>query len=268
MWKYDGLNQWALHVESQTRFGIRHGKKLVDISDFELIPPDGEPLRWPSADLAQMKLSLWEEMKRVWAQNALRNRLQSLIQLKLRGDNYRAANVISGISGKSVSARSIQAWLIEPTKRSHRTCPEWAVSALESYTPPEQERTPETSSPLSAWDIKTRYGVRFAEQAIEADERLRQGWLDAPASSIPLRLYELERQLTDHLYYLNENFSAIRTALKSSDSFVEFRKQVLEKLEEAADIRFFIGETKKAIEQRGEEFANPHGLPNPKGSQA
>lgn len=173
--------------------------------------------------------------------------------------------MISGISEKTVSARSIQAWLIDPTKRSSRTCPEWAVEALETYSPPVEQVEREAGSPLSAWDMKAKYAVAFAEGEIEANERLRKKWIETSFSAIPNELYELELKLSNHLHYVSDSLSHLKYALKTSKSFEEFQRLALEKLEDAADLRFFFAETQKAIEQGSDEFSNQEGLPVSKG---
>lgn len=260
-WKFDGLNRQALHVESQTKFSIKFDRKLKSISDFELIPPKDQLTNWSPEQIDHLKNDLWVEMNRVWEQASLRDRLRELIRKKLGGDNYRAANVICGISGKTVSARSIQAWLIEPAKRSSRTCPDWAVEALEAYVPPPEQHAPQQQAGLSPWDIQTKFAVDFAERRIEAEEQLRHKWADLPLSLLPERLSELELRLSDHLKYLNESMHVMKVKLKSSTSFEDFQGKVLEEFDNAQSIDFFIRETKKAIEQRSDEFSNVAGLP-------
>lgn len=44
-----------------------------------------------------------------------------------------AANVISEITQRPLSARAVRSWLTDPRKSSHRPCPDWAVQALEEY---------------------------------------------------------------------------------------------------------------------------------------
>jgi len=265
-WKYDGVSQQAFHVESQTQFRLNGKRKLESPSDFELIPPEGAAKKWYSAELDNLKKELWVEMQSVWEQAALRMRLQSLIRTKLRGDNYRAANVISGVSGKTVSARSIQAWLVDPTRRSSRKCPEWAVEALEAYSAPVAETERVTGEPLSTWEIKAKFSVDFAERQIEAKESLRKKWMSTPVSSLPEGFCELELKLNTYFKYLSETQSIWTAALRASSSFEEFRRLALEKLDDAAEIRLFVEETRRAIEQGSEEFSNEDGLPGQKGA--
>jgi hypothetical protein len=45
----------------------------------------------------------------------------------------KAAEVISGITQRPLSARAVRSWLTDPTNPSHRQCPEWAINALVEY---------------------------------------------------------------------------------------------------------------------------------------
>lgn len=45
----------------------------------------------------------------------------------------RAAKVISDITQRPLSPRAVRAWLTDPTKPSFRSCPNWAIDALEEY---------------------------------------------------------------------------------------------------------------------------------------
>ncbi|MGY2199464.1 hypothetical protein [Pseudomonas gingeri] len=44
----------------------------------------------------------------------------------------RAAELIAQETKRPCSVRSVRAWLADPAKTSARTCPEWAINALES----------------------------------------------------------------------------------------------------------------------------------------
>lgn len=265
-WKYDALNHLALNLESQATFKIQRSSRRLDSpADFELVPPDGSSNAWLPEELEQLKADLWLEMQRVWKQADLRLQLSSLIRNKLGGDNYRAASVISGISGKTISARSIQAWLAEPTKRSSRTCPEWAVAALETYAPPPQTVARPAEAPLTAWEVKNRFGVDYAEREIDSEEKLQKEWAATNLTVLPAALASLEWELRRHLDYLNESINLWRVALKTGKSFEEFQQLALEKLDDAASRRHYIQEDKLAIKQGRDEFSNPEGLPTGKG---
>jgi hypothetical protein len=45
----------------------------------------------------------------------------------------KAAEVISEITLRPLSARAVRSWLTDPANPSHRQCPEWAINALVEY---------------------------------------------------------------------------------------------------------------------------------------
>ena len=45
----------------------------------------------------------------------------------------KAAEVISEITQRPLSARAVRSWLTDPANPSHRQCPEWAINALVEY---------------------------------------------------------------------------------------------------------------------------------------
>jgi hypothetical protein len=45
----------------------------------------------------------------------------------------KAAEVISEITQRPLSARAVRSWLTDPANPSHRQCPEWAINALAEY---------------------------------------------------------------------------------------------------------------------------------------
>lgn len=193
-------------------------------------------------------------------QSSLRSTLARLIRSKLGGDNFRAARVISEITKKEVSARSIQAWLIDPLKQSSRTCPAWAVEALEQYSPPEQgEAIADWVMPHS-WNVRANRSVEYAENAIEADERLKKKWAEANLSSFHERLYEFERDYLGWRNHLSDVLFAFKTGLQRSESFEDFRKRVLAELDELSTVSSLVHDAKRAILQKTDEFSNADGL--------
>ncbi len=261
-WKYDGIGGRVLHVESQTEFGLhRLSPKLESPSDFDLVPPERSSRTWRPEELQQLKEDFWPEMKKAWDQSSLRLTLARLIRSKLGGDNFRAARVISEITKREVSARSIQAWLIDPLKQSSRTCPPWAVEALGQYSPPSQDTTTTEWSMPHSWNVRANRAVEYAENKIEADERLKKKWADANLSSLHEKLYELERDYRGWRDHFSDFAAALKTGLQRSESFEDFRKRVLAELNEASEVLSLVEDAKKAIQQGTGEFSNPDGLP-------
>ena len=46
-------------------------------------------------------------------------------------DTQAIASVISALTCRSYSVRTVQAWLTDDTKMSHRSCPKWVVELME-----------------------------------------------------------------------------------------------------------------------------------------
>lgn len=260
-WKYDGISSHALHVESETLFEIHcPGRNLQSPSDFELVPPNRLSKKWRPEDLQRLKEDFWPEMKKAWEQRHLRSTLADLIWRKLGGDNFQAAIVISRIAKRDVSARSIQAWLIDPLKRSSRTCPPWAVKALEEYEPPTQDAASEWPMPRGLQIMGNR-SVMLAEARIEADESLQRKWAETDLSSLPVKLYELERHFLRWQNKLDEIEIAIMASLRDCKDFPDFRRRILDARESTSSISFAIDDARRAIEQKSDEFSNADGLP-------
>lgn len=266
-WKYDDSSNLAVHIETNTTFGVRFSQNVKGPSDFELIPPSGSIRAWPPAKLDQIKRELWTVIEGIWHQKSLRLEMHNLIQTKLAGDNYQAAKVISKMTGKEVSARSIQAWLIEPTRKSSRTCPTWAVEALKQYSPPQYGTSGFTEQPRS-WQVRNNAAVELAERSIDADKRRRKKWAQAGLNAIPDMLSTLEKSHDEYLKHLHGMVLAINAALRASNSFEDFKQRALDELEEVSSIESSIFEAKRDIELGQGEFSNAEGLKPSGGAQS
>lgn len=266
-WTYDDSSNLALDTDSNTTFHVRFSRNVKGPSDFELIPPSGSTEAWMPAKLDQIKQELWTVIKGIWHQKSLRVEMRNLIQSKLAGDNYQAAKVISKMTGKEVSARSIQAWLIEPTRKSSRTCPAWAVEALKQYSPPPYRARGSAEQPRS-WQVRNNAAVELAERSIDADARIRKKWAEANLADFPDMLATLEISHGEYLRRLHGVTGAINGALRSSNSFEEFKQRALNELEEVSSIESSVSEAKRDIELRQGEFSNAEGLKPSGGAQS
>lgn len=60
------------------------------------------------------------------------NRTRFLNLLALHDiDKAKSAELITAVTMRPCSDRAVRAWLTEPESRNARTCPDWAVAALE-----------------------------------------------------------------------------------------------------------------------------------------
>ena len=72
---------------------------------------------------------------RFLSRSAMKNNAETLQVLmdELHLSQTRCALVISEITLRPLSARSVRAWLTDPTNPSSRNCPDWALTALLEY---------------------------------------------------------------------------------------------------------------------------------------
>jgi len=203
-------------------------------------------------------------------QEQRRFRLHGLVNKDFLGDIDWVANAIEQRTDKAVSVRTIQAWLIEPSRRSSRNCPEWALKALEEYlqdTSNEEtilyrkKRYEDTISRIKSpleWsnEVRSKFAVEFATSQLENDSRTRGKWQKEFGTGQGSLIYELERRLQREITAHMKALSAIYKALDSSETFEDFREALKE--QERADrlVDYFVKEAKHVIEHSSEEFAD------------
>jgi hypothetical protein len=170
----------------------------------------------------------------------------------LIGDNFQAADVISRISGKNVSQRSIQAWLIEPEKSSSRKCPNWAVSALEQYLaePENQKRLRDllnyyktTAPPASAAPAETRAEAASAaaEPGFYGDDGRREEWQQLRLAELPDALFAMEQRMNAYNHYFSQTLSAITLAILEEDHDLNaIRRSLRDKLDELRHVELML----------------------------
>jgi hypothetical protein len=267
-WKYTMSSSHATHVESGETFGIDYVSNNIKSSlDFELVPPAGSARTWSAVELDLLREELWTLMREEFEQADLRAKLSSLIKNPLIGDNYQAADVISRISGKHASQRSIQAWLIESDKRSSRKCPPWAVSALETYLaePENQKRLRDlvnyykaAAAPAAAQPAGAREEAPagFAGQNTAADDRRREEWQRANLAALPGMLFELEQKMNGHISHFSKTLDAITaTVLDEGKDLDDIKRSLRLKLDDLRHADFIAANAAGPLQNDGDGFS-------------
>jgi hypothetical protein len=197
--------------------------------------------------------------------------MRSLVDKEFDGDCQLVAYKLSTLTGRKISNRTVQAWLIEPGKTSNRTCPEWALKALKEFIadPANKDELKErrkyaqkhASAPL-AWssEVDRKHSVKFATNQILADQQRLARWQKAGFDSLPSMLYELERETQGYLSFLHDRQLAYDNALKSSSTFDEFKSKALDAIRDKDLADFLIKDARRAIESKTHEFANDDGV--------
>ena len=266
-WTYCFGGKSATHIESGTVFAVSYlNRNAQSVDDLTIVPDAKSSRRWTDDAILVLKQELWDHIQ----DSLVRVRVATLIQREFLGDNHRAASAISNVTGKRVSERTIQAWLIDPSKVSSRKCPAWALKAMQDYLAvPDnkrylseiaqyREQTTQQHNYLN--DVYDKHQVRMATTSIESEKRALDSWQETNFNSLPIKLFELEKRVDGYLHYLSRSNAIITNALRKCDDFADFKRIVTEELEEAASIEFAVREARKAIEEGLEEFSNDEGL--------
>jgi hypothetical protein len=265
-------NSWmgsgsALHVESGEKFTVNYYSKNVQtIDDFGIIPIPGSGKKWSSEELLRLKQELWEH----WENECRRRELSSLVNQKFLGENWRAAGAITSLTGKPISARSLQSWMIDSHKPSSRKCPPWALKALQDYLDdPKNAQHMEVIAKFQSdnpkeynhiEEIYDKRGVELATHAIEWDHRALERWRKADFNTLPIKLFELEKRIDRYLSDLGASLAVVTNALDRCENFEDFKEVVKEKLREADTVKSELQSVRKSIETNTDEFSNEEGL--------
>lgn len=260
-WKVDIYNRvgehWIVeHSESQTAFKVKFEGKQPSNAQARLVPLPGKALPWTGAALEEKEKEVQEAFKAKWVKEDRRRRLQELVQTKLGGDTYQAASVLSRTSGRKVSHRSVQAWLVELNRRSSRPCPQWAVDALETYVP--SSTSQDTSADRDTWVLQNE--VRLADERLLAEESWRKKWEEASDTELRKRSADRDIFLTRYILKLEDQLRVLISTLKTSKSFEDYKTRSIDELERLSAKRFGLHTTAQAIRDGREEFSNPDGL--------
>lgn len=203
-------------------------------------------------------------------QEQRRSRLYSLVHHYFLADTDWVAGVIEARTGDKVSVRTIQAWLIEPSRRSSRNCPEGAIKALEEYIQdPSNQETLQyrkeqhqnsfraSKSPF-AWsnEVRAIRSVEFATSELEEDERNLAKYQKEFGDRQGLVIFELQKELRNSTWGHAETLATIFRAVQESKTFDEFRDKFMEQERAHAIKRFVVREAKQAIENNSEEFGD------------
>lgn len=234
-WKYTMSSSSAVHTESGVEFGIRYvSNNLKSSLDFELVLPAGPGRAWSAMELEILKEDLWQVMKAEFEQADLRAKLAGLVRNPLIGDHFQAADVISRITGRSVSQRSVQSWLAEPGKSNRRKCPDWAVEALEAYLaePENQKRLRDllsyykaTAAPAAAAQPAEARPEPAAGQI--ADETRRQAWQNASLAELPGMLHAMEQRMNAYIDHFGKTLEAITSTVLDEGKDLDDIKRTL-----------------------------------------
>jgi hypothetical protein len=266
-WQYVFPSSRALETVTNTTFDVKFGQNIQTADDFEISPQVGSQAKFSTQDLQRLKAEFWA----AHVQSHLRDDMRRIVEGHFGGDRHWVAYTLSDITKKSVSNRTVQAWLMEQGKPSSRTCPEWALQALktfvsapenEAYLQQGRERRASDSSSTRAWsaEVDSKHSVKFATNEILGEERRLQEWRNANFETLPAMIHRFEDQTEKYLSHLHDALLGIEAALKKSTTFDEFKFQALEAIRDKETAKWLVKDARRAIETRTGEFASDDGV--------
>lgn len=266
-WQYVFPSNKALETTTNTTFNVKFGRNVQSEDDIEISPIEGSKVKLTAADLTKLKSQLWV----VIMQSHTRSEMRCIVEKDFSGDRHWVAYTLSDITKKSVSNRTVQAWLMDPDKPSSRTCPEWALQALKTYIAAasnsayleEGRKHRESDSSFSrAWaaEVDNRHSVNFATNEILGEERRLREWQSANFNTLPVMINRLEDQTQKYLSSLSSRLCAIESALEKSTSFEDFKSVALAAIRDKDLAEWLVKDARRAIENRTGEFASEDGV--------
>jgi hypothetical protein len=266
-WQYVFPSGKALETTTNTTFDVKFSRNIQSEDDFEIVPAVGSRAKFTSEDLRRLKAEFWA----AHVQGRIRGAMRTIVENDFGGDRHWVAYTLSDITKKSVSNRTVQAWLMETGKPSSRTCPEWALQALKTfvsspdnneYLAQGRERRASDSSSSRAWskEVDSKHSVKFATDEILGEERRLNEWRHANFDTLPPMIHLFEDQTQKYLNHLNGQLIAIEFALKKATTFEEFKSEALEAIRDKETAKWLVKDARRAIETKTGEFASDDGI--------
>ncbi|MBE0624565.1 MAG: hypothetical protein IH606_07135 [Burkholderiales bacterium] len=192
--------------------------------------------------------------------------LEKLIREHFAGQNDWAASAIHKISGRSVSRRTVQAWLLRPDRPSSRNCPDWAYDALlGAISDPDCWKPGPRHSSLEAYsddpftkadEFADKYSVMYAAGEIEQEKQLRQKWESANVAGLPQMLFEFQRSIEKKIDEQYRLIDALIAGIKGSTDYSSLRDLVDKQLRADEIIRHEIRLVRSDMENATGELSS------------
>jgi len=261
-WSYRYPSTRTTHIETGAVFDIKYVGHDGTFDEMVLIQVFGSGKKFSENEILLFKKEFWS----FYSEEKIRYEMSSLLNNEFIGDPLLLVRAIEAETKKDISTRTVQAWLIEPEKKSSRKCPEWAFKALNDYL-----KKPENVNFLSeiklsreknshiktSWSMQVydKYSVKFATNEIEQEEKKLKEWEQANFPTLAKKLFMLELKTERHLKYLQDHVFALTHAIKKATNLEDLKAMVENEIKEKELVDYFIKDTRKAIENKSEEFS-------------
>jgi hypothetical protein len=201
--------------------------------------------------------------------------LQAVVRNRFGGDNEEVVAALAQATGQTVTLRTVQAWLVDQSKKSHRRAPDWVLKGLETFLQqPEQsaaledrlerrrqQRWSRDASAGWAEVVRANHAVEFATREIEHDARDRERFRTAVGVTAGDLLFERFAALEMESSSMSAALGAVLEALDESTSIEELRAKVGESTRVQRHVKMYVRDARAAIEKGTDEFGSPDGMP-------
>ncbi len=254
---YSVFEEVAVHIPSGLKFSVSGDYyNGIDITPLNLDELNTE--KFALDDLTEcMKIHVRNERAKMILSSLLN-------EIGRNGIRYNElAGYLSRISSKKVTVKTVQAWLLPFDRKGSRICPDWAIEGLKQWLKDHSEKTGVKSFYKADYnyfiEFFDKHVVDIASSTIEGSGNVKRRWKNTSLNDLSERIGELESKLVDWLCYHNHILNTIRSGLQESDSFNDFKKNVLAQLRERDTFDFHVNNTVRDIVESKNEFFSDDG---------
>ena len=264
-WKYAHNNNKALHIPTGGVFNIEFSHQ----AELKITLASESPKGIPTTQLSK----LIPELMVIVKDEGLKHRMGSILRVAFGGDYTAAAYILKQSTGKNVSERTLQSWLMQTGKKSSRKCPEWAVNALHDYV----EKNPNelvTFKSRREQRIKSEFehginrlerarntdGLEDVERSLGDDEHFRNRVKSASLVDLPNVLSDILLKHEQDINTQRRLIFDIFHAISEATSLDELKKKLNDRFDSFLDHSNFIYQAKQQVIAGENEFSNEYGL--------
>ena len=263
-WQYSHNAKKATHLPTGSIFNI----EMLPQSDLEIT------LATESPKVHGPQLSkLIPELKVIVTVERLKFQMRHLLHVYFFGDYTAAAYLLKELTGKNVSERTLQSWVMQTGKKSSRKCPEWAVTAVETYI----EKNPTMRDTFKARQeqkikneiehgVDTLEGARNSdgleriERELESDNTFRRRMNSASIVDLPNILADILLKQEKDINIARSLIFRIYHGIIEATSLDSLKIEMSKKFDNVINYNDFIQKGKNQLANEDNEFSDEYGL--------
>lgn len=234
-WKIRNYNPEVTHVPTGRKVNLSWDQKGCMSTNVRAVFSDHS---------AEKVENIENDLLRAYKEEKLRWDTAAIIRSRFNDDYNLAIKVIHEQTNKEVSLRTLQSWLIESGRVSSRTCPEWALVALQDYIESHGETLKERiTDSIRQQTVKEDIGAKhitalieknvteYATRRIEYEKGRLSYWQNTNYAELPTKIANMEKELRDYALYHNKVITALQ-GIKYCKNFDEFKSKFINDMQD------------------------------------